>query len=403
MTFFQHYSFYISNTLFRYRKAFNVSPLAHSGINLTTLLRASGQQFEHNVELQQIAVVLNSLLGRKGALQNLTDYWDVATFFEVSVLAEDYNKACQAAQKMAIIKPPTWYLKSTMENIKLINRCAATLSPIEKEKQTFVFWTEFFMEAIEAETSEITSSRFPVLIQEVDKQYTPSYLTVNMNDVIILSHVLEHSQKKSPPPGIHRWEFKASNIKAVSASKRDDRSMYLYVHDNSDDFSLTFPSGAHCNKVIVMINGMDCDGSKVLHSVEAESHLEFEYELDNNGDRIILGRGTYGTVYSARDVTTQRAIVVKEVEVKNEEEVQPLMEEIQLHSTLSHENIVQYLGSKVEKREGGKDVFLIFMEQVPGGSLSSLLRSKWGPLDNEQTMGKVYKRRFLPRVFDSLN
>ncbi|VDN43246.1 unnamed protein product [Gongylonema pulchrum] len=91
-----------------YRRAFDLSPLEYSGINLITLLRARGETFENNSEMQQIAVVLNSLLGRKGALANLTEYWDVATYFEVSVLAEDYPKACQAALKMAIMKPPIW-------------------------------------------------------------------------------------------------------------------------------------------------------------------------------------------------------------------------------------------------------------------------------------------------------
>uniref|UniRef100_A0A915PW91 mitogen-activated protein kinase kinase kinase n=1 Tax=Setaria digitata TaxID=48799 RepID=A0A915PW91_9BILA len=382
-----------------YRRAFDLSPLEYSGINLITLLRARGETFENNSEMQQIAVVLNSLLGRKGALANLTEYWDVATYFEVSVLAEDYPKACQAALKMAILKPPIWFLKSTMENIKLLNRCAATMSPVEKEKQQFLFWSEFFMEAIDSE-DEIVCGRFPVLIQEVTKQFTPSFLTLNVSEgSIILSHVLESSQQKKPPPGIHRWHFTAANIKAVSASKRDDRSMFLYVHENSDDFNLVFPSAAHCNKVmgslIEMISELDGNAGRVLHDCESQNRLEFEYELTNSGDRVVLGRGTYGVVYAGRDLSTQRSIVVKEVEVKNEEEVQPLMEEIQLHSTLSHQNIVQYLGCKLVKKDQGNDIFQIIMEQVPGGSLSSLLRSKWGPLlDNEKTMA-IYGKQIL--------
>uniref|UniRef100_A0A8R1HZL4 mitogen-activated protein kinase kinase kinase n=1 Tax=Caenorhabditis japonica TaxID=281687 RepID=A0A8R1HZL4_CAEJA len=384
-----------------YRKAFEMSPLEYSGINLTTLLRASGEHFENNAEMQQIAVVLNSLLGRKGALQNLTEYWDVATYFEVSVLAENYQKACEAALMMVKLRPPVWYLKSTMENIKLINRCAATISPIEKEKQQFLFWSEFFMEATEVDT-DINCPRYPVLILELNKEFTPSYLTLNNEEgTVILSHVLENSQQKkihqSELKGIHRWHFARNNIKAVTESKRDFRQLYLYVHENSDDFNLLFPTKAHCKKAFDDMKSMAdvADGNyqgRVLNNQDNEK-IRFEYELSHSNERVVLGRGTYGTVYSARDMDTQRQIVVKEIEVKYDEEVQPLMEEISLHSTLSHQNIVQYLGCDLVGKDGANDHFLIFMEHVPGGSLSSLLRSKWGPL-NEPAM-VLYGKQIL--------
>ncbi|KAI2810389.1 hypothetical protein BLOT_001550 [Blomia tropicalis] len=349
-------------------------------------------------ELQSVASALNILMGRKGNIKLLQDYWDVATFFEISVLAENYSKAIEAAECMFNLKPPGWYLKSTVRNICLINehRKKPEDARISAEEQMFQFWMEFFMEAAKDEPSYVI--RYPVIILEIDKTIMPSHVTVNMDDqdgrsleinnVNCKECLRETSQCKRP----HRWLFQSSKIRGLSMYKSDQRCLFLYVI--SDDFQLFFPSEEIRQRFYEQILELTANDECVtdLDARKESDSISFEYVLNDFNERVKLGEGSYGTVYSARD-RVNRDIAVKEIQIKNTDEVQPLQEEIKLHSQLNHRNIVKYIGSIHDETNG---VFKILMESVPGGSLSQLLRAKWGPL--KESVISYYTRQILEGI-----
>uniref|UniRef100_A0A2K5PLG5 mitogen-activated protein kinase kinase kinase n=1 Tax=Cebus imitator TaxID=2715852 RepID=A0A2K5PLG5_CEBIM len=369
-----------------YRKGFELQSSLYSGINLAVLLIVAGQQFETSLELRKIGVRLNSLLGRKGSLEKMNNYWDVGQFFTVSMLASDVGKAVQAAERLFKLKPPVWYLRSLVQNVLLIRRFKKPNIEHSPRQEQLNFWLDIIFEA----TNKVTNAlRFPVLVIEPTKVYQPSYVSINNEAeerTVSLWHVSPTEMKQ-----MHEWNFTASSIKGISLSKFDERCCFLYVHDNSDDFQIYFSTEEQCSRFFSLVKAMITNTAGNTVELEGETDgdtLEYEYDHDANGERVVLGKGTYGIVYAGRDLSNQVRIAIKEVPEKDSRYSQPLHEEIALHKYLKHRNIVQYLGSVSEN-----GYIKIFMEQVPGGSLSALLRSKWGPM-KEPTI-KFYTKQIL--------
>ncbi|XP_046882489.1 mitogen-activated protein kinase kinase kinase 5 isoform X2 [Hypomesus transpacificus] len=369
-----------------YGKAFESEPSLHSGINNVVLLMAAGHEFDTSIELRKIGVTLSTLLGRKGSLEKMQDYWDVGFYLGASILANEPRKVIQASEKLYRLKAPMWYVGSIMETYVLYRQFSKPPEVRSPHQDTMDFWMELLLQACKPSES---TGRCPVLVMEPSKLLQPSIVCVSEEDdscTVQLKHVIP------PQKGLHQWTFPAAAIRGVSVSKFDERSCFLYVLYNSDDFQLCFPSELHCKGFCELVNSLlrQTEATQEDPSSLTAGVLEFIYETSPSGDKVVLGKGTYGVVYAGRDLSNQVRIAIKEIPERDSTYSQPLHEEIALHKRLKHRNIVQYLGSV------SQDHFIkIFMEEVPGGSLSSLLRSKWGPLkDNEATI-TFYTKQIL--------
>jgi mitogen-activated protein kinase kinase kinase 5 len=294
----------LENAIIWYRKGFEVQPNEYAGINLATLLVIEGKSFANCEELKRIGLVLSNLIGRKGSLASLRDYWDVATFFEISVLAENYTKAIQAAECMFKLKPPNWYLKSTIGNIRLINQFRKKSEDVSSpEEGLFHFWMEYFIDANEAEADSRESIKYPILVLEPNKSYMPSYVTVNMDapgQSLTINNLCLECLRKAECRKPHNWYVEASNVRGVSLYKRDERCLFLYVHLNSDDFQMFFSSEEMRARFYDQVLSLATDESITNFDSQEDSDkpIQYEYNHDETNRKIVLGKGSYGIVYS---------------------------------------------------------------------------------------------------------
>jgi tetratricopeptide (TPR) repeat protein len=105
-----------------YRRGFNADPRDYyPGVNLATLLALKGTPEAKN-ELAQIVPALTFALGRLGGL-NSSDYWQLATVLEISVLGRDADGAMRALEIVASLdeqKTKPWMFETTANNMRLL-------------------------------------------------------------------------------------------------------------------------------------------------------------------------------------------------------------------------------------------------------------------------------------------
>ncbi|UJR26998.1 hypothetical protein I4U23_008305 [Adineta vaga] len=390
-----------------------------AGINLLLLLAVTTDNLIKNNEAYKIIIQLNALLGKKSrSLRDLNDYWDVATYFELHAVQGDWSKACQAALHMYLLHPPIWYLKSTINNLKILHQATRirdqqktreqSPSPTNQEK-TFSFWIDFFTDAI---NSRSTSSKerelpaqVPILVCDNYEQmdgtilnniYIQAFLQLNFHTSnereTLVIRILEQQNQITTNNLVKTIHM--DSIRSIVNVKPDDRGIFLFAYENSEPFSsvemqLYFASAERRTAFNEKMSKYRVEAI----SPEIKREFNFEFDRGEYGQRLALGDGKYGKVYLAQDTYSGKKFAVKEIPMRNPNYTEVLENEIKILSTLNHKNIVSYYGSAIGSNKDGL-VFQVIMEYVDGGSLSKHLKMK--PFSEESIQN--YTRQLLEGV-----
>lgn len=229
-----------------YRKAFDVEPSLHSGINAAVLLIAAGQHFEDSKELRLIGMKLGCLLARKGCVEKMQYYWDVGFYLGAQILANDPTQVVLAAEQLYKLNAPIWYLVSVMETFLLYQHFRPMpAEPRGGPPRRAHFWLHFLLQSCQPfKMACPQGDQCLVLVLEMNKVLLPANLEVRGTDPVstVTLSLLEPETQDIPSS----WTFPVASICGVSASKRDERCCFLYALPPAQDVQLCFPSVGHC-------------------------------------------------------------------------------------------------------------------------------------------------------------
>ena len=146
------------------------------------------------------------------------------------------------------LKPPKWYLKSTIGNITLIQKFRKSDGADQQpEEKIFNFWLEYFHDACDEDSDNGNTIRYAVitervrpkavscnsffskmqaLIWEPTKVFVPSYVTVNNSDdektvqiwnlCINCFNLQTQASKVSKCKQVHNWLLTSSELKSLT-------------------------------------------------------------------------------------------------------------------------------------------------------------------------------------------
>ena len=415
----------LESAIFHYRQAFQIAHDDYPGLNLANLMIRRGESPEESPELAAILLSLQYSLGSKGELHTLKSYWDVASVFELAVLTSNLPWALQAAWYMYKLEPDAWAIKSTMDNVRIVlattpmqRRWSKKVSNILSSLRDLLdFWLEMFdttspatgSTAAEGSTSNLI---VPILVAEPKgglRHYHACKIEIRDGDRMV--HMYNVSECLPDKDGTKAWidavgtavptatdcvepvqtswEFTATEVKNVE--KMEDKRLTLVTSQYIFP-EILFPSSEIRDRFCAKLKAILDELGQAKSTEKGE--IRFSYEMDRHGWKRLLGKGTYGNVYSATDSSTGRKMAVKEIVFHSPLDVHSLklaQNEIQIQVELKHENIVRLLGSEL-----WDNLLLVFMEQVPGAcNLNELVTKEWENLLGHMNILRDYSMQIL--------